>query len=332
MYILSSRNVKPKHVSYNTVLGLEEEFLECMGNQSIIYFSEKVGFLNRICYKFLKKSLFIDYRVKNSIKRIKGQDKVFFPIMGLFEADFHINTLEKIGNRLVIYIFDCWESDYDQWDKLLKKINPYVVCFAYKKSAEYFAKKGYITHFMPQSMDEKIFYPREVEKNRLFIQMGRKVQILHELALQYMKKNNINDADEAYVYERTPGTIIFPDANELAKNICSTKFFFAAPQLVHNHKVTGDISEVTARFYEAMACKTLIVGIKPADSFDLLFPYQNAMIEVDKDNFDEKIDYYLTHDDEYKNMVCKNYDYVMKNHRWRNRYQDLLQFLSTLQE
>ncbi len=121
------------------------------------------------------------------------------------------------------------------------------------------------------------------------------------------------------------GNIIFPDTNVLAQEISKTYFFLAAPQDVTNNQLTGNISEVTARFYEAMACKSLIIGIKPSDTFDELFPYQEAMIEVNLTNFNQKIDFLLEDKEKYIKIVNKNHDYVMKNHRWKNRYEDLIQ-------
>ena len=74
---------------------------------------------------------------------------------------------------------------------------------------------------------------------------------------------------------------------------------------------------------------SLIVGIKPRDSFDRLFPYENAMIEVTEADFADKIDYFINNPEEYDRIVEKNYEYVMANHRWKNRYDIMILQLST---
>ena len=101
-------------------------------------------------------------------------------------------------------------------------------------------------------------------------------------------------------------------------------FFIAAPQNIENDKYTGSISEVTARFYEAMACKTLIIGIKPEDSFDELFPYYEAMIEVNEESFERVINQFLEDREYYNAIVDRNFNYVMQHHRWENRFESLL--------
>lgn len=177
-------------------------------------------------------------------------------------------------------------------------------------------------------MDEQFFFPYEVSKERLFMQMGRKNTKIHNMILRYLNKNSIVDNSDNYVYEREKGKIIYPDTSELARNISKTYFFVCAPQSLENSKLTGKISDVTARFYEAMACKTLIIGFKP-DTYDELFP-KDSMVELKPDgsDFDEKIQQMLNDTKEYNKKVSENYQYIRKNHRWKNRFNQMLEMIN----
>ncbi len=73
--------------------------------------------------------------------------------------------------------------------------------------------------------------------------------------------------------------------------------------------------------------ETLIIGIKPKDSFDELFPYGGAMVEVDETNFNTAIEELLKDRNYYNNLVERNYRYVMQNHRWKNRYDSLIEMI-----
>lgn len=64
--------------------------------------------------------------------------------------------------------------------------------------------------------------------------MGRKNQKIHDMILHYLLENAISDINDNYVYELVPKTIIFPDTNELAENICLSKYFVCAPQPEEN--------------------------------------------------------------------------------------------------
>jgi glycosyltransferase involved in cell wall biosynthesis len=238
----------------------------------------------------------------------------------------HKETLQYLinhGNEVYVYCFDTWESQYEEWEKLFELIQPTAIFLAYKQSVEYFSKKYSNVFFLPQSMDKTYFHDYAENKSRLFMQMGRKNEVIHEMILDYLKRHDIENVEKNYVYEREKGKIIYPDTTELAKNISKTKYFVCAPQSLENVNLTGKVSDVTARFYEAMACKTLIIGYKP-DTFDELFPYENAMIDLHENNLSDVIAYFDENPKEYWNIVNKNYDFVMKNHTWERRLAEIM--------
>ena len=79
--------------------------------------------------------------------------------------------------------------------------------------------------------------------------------------------------------------------------------------------------------YEAMACKTLIIGFKP-DSFDCLFP-EDAMVTLKKDGSDffSIIDFYESHPEEYNRIVNRNYELLMERHTWSNRLESMIEII-----
>lgn len=189
--------------------------------------------------------------------------------------------------------------------------------------AKKFFEQSYPSCFVPQSMDEKYFHPRNIEKHRMFIQMGRRNEKIHRMILNYLKDQSIDIDDSNYLYEKEKGKILFQDTNDLATEIAATKYFVAAPQSLENKTLTGKVSDVTARFYEAMSCKTLIIGYKPA-TFDLLFP-KDAMFEAGEDekSFAKVIDFFENNPREYERIVNRNYEYLIHNHTWKRRYEDI---------
>ena len=261
---------------------------------------------------------------------IDNKNWYLYICMSLNDLENHLSILKAVSqktNHLLIYCFDTWESEYTYWEDAFKKIKPYCVFFAYKESHLYFKEKGIRTGFVPQSMDEQFFFPHNVSKERLFMQMGRKNTKIHDMIIGYLERHNILDTDDNYVYERHLANIIYPDTMDLAENISRTRFFVCAPQSLENSKLTGKISDVTARFYEAMACKAIIIGFKP-DTYDELFP-SDSMIELNPDgsDFDEKIDELINNVEEYDEKVNVNYQYLQEKHRWKNRLDSMLEIV-----
>lgn len=322
--ILSERKIRKKHhVSYDTILGMENAFAENAGVK-IKELSVLGHKFNAVLNRFIKKTVSFNVDLPKT-------ENVLFLAMGFSSMKNQRAILKKISirSKLIVYCFDTWESEYKEWEELFSYIKPSYIFLAYQASVEYFSQKFSNVYFLPQSMDENFFYPRvEIEKTRLFMQMGRKNQKIHDMILHYLLENDIPDTNDNYVYERVPKNIIFPDTNELAENICRSKYFVCAPQSKENSQLTGKCSDVTARFYEAMACKTLIIGFKPA-TFDMIFP-EDAMVELKSDgsDFAEKIKFFENHPEEYQRIVDRNYDLVMKKHRWQNRYEKIVSYIS----
>lgn len=315
--ILSARSCrKVHHVSYDTVLGMENSFVKAGANLKL--FSKNIDFLNKVLHKLKIKYRMFDYKICKELK----DKNVFFIAMGVDDLVQYKRELNFIArnNTLGIYCFDVWESKYDQYKKLFDFICPKLIFFAYKEAWKYF-KKDFNSFFIPQSMDSAYFFPRKCKKSRLFIQIGRRNEKIHNLILEYLKQNNMTVTDENYLFEKQKGKILFPNTDDLATEIARSKYFIAAPQSCENTKLTGRVSDVTARFYEAMACKTMIIGYKP-DTFDELFP-KDAMIDLngEEKTFDEVITFWEEHPEEYESVINRNYELVMEYHTWSKRYE-----------
>lgn len=331
LLILSLRNVyQNKYISYATILGLEEEFLKSSGREDGLICFRKCSKLKEFCNRFTRKYLKIHLADNAVVRKVKKEKDsfAFLAVMNLTELKECIGTLKKISHKLVLYIFDCWEPQWEKCKEYLNEINPKYVFFAYKKASEYFSQFFPNCFMLAQSMDFSIFHERNIEKRRLFMQMGRKTDVLHNAVLDYLESHGLTEDTQTYVYEKKKGDVVFPNFEILAKEICATKFFIAAPQCVQNSEYTGNISDVTARFYEAMACKTLIIGIKPKDTFDELFPYEYAMVEVDEENISTVVDDLLLNEEKYNEIVERNYKYLIQNHRWKNRYEQVMETIS----
>ena len=46
------------------------------------------------------------------------------------------------------------------------------------------------------------------------------------------------------------------------------------------------------------------------------------------EDFDQEIEYYESHPEEYDEIVNKNYEYVQKHHSWGNRVRQILDIIN----
>jgi spore maturation protein CgeB len=116
----------------------------------------------------------------------------------------------------------------------------------------------------------------------------------------------------------------------LARYINKSKFCLAAPRMLQSPEETGDISPVTLRYYQAMACKSMPAGFKPRE-FDDIFSDDVFFIEYeDEEQFRDAISYYERNEAEYWEKVNRNYEVVNKNHTWAVRAQEFADVLETV--
>ena len=228
----------------------------------------------------------------------------------LEENAYLLKELKKHGNEIALYNYDCWEPEFEQWRKVIDDIGPEYLFFAYKLTDEYYRSKGYKSWWAPLSADYEVFNVRDVPKTRMFMQMGRFNEQIHQNILDYLSNHGLADTRENYAYRRDRNETLYPDYTELVNEINKTKYFVCIPKYYENFKRTGNVNDIICRYFEGMICKTMIIGKKPA-TWDELFDYE-AMITFNDDgsDFDEKIDYYEDHPEEYQALVDKNYDYV----------------------
>lgn len=323
--ILSERAYRKRHrVSYDTVLGMENAF--AAEGCKLKRLSALCHYLNQVIDRCLPNRSSLK-RIPNRLRPVQG-GYYLYVCMGPWDLERQFTTLKRLkgnGARIILYCFDTWESEYDRWRFLFDGLDPDYLFFAYRQSRDFFSQGYPNVFFLPQSMDGAHFYPRDGKKQRLFMQMGRINRQIHGMILTYLAGHNLEDRDENYLYARREGSLVCPDTDRLAENIGRTYFFVCAPRCLDNPELTGQISDVTARFYEAMACKSLIIGFKP-DTYDDLFPADSMVaLRPDGSDFEEKIQFYLTNRDAYDAIVDRNYQYVRQHHSWRCRLEALVQ-------
>ena len=109
---------------------------------------------------------------------------------------------------------------------------------------------------------------------------------------------------------RLPG-FRFPRNENYARLINRSKMWLATPSAV-------DL--VGTRFYEVMATKTLLFCSRSA-AYDGLFEEKThcVMFDPDLSDFDDKLFYYMNHEDDRQEIVERAYDHVLENHTWARR-------------
>lgn len=86
----------------------------------------------------------------------------------------------------------------------------------------------------------------------------------------------------------------------------------------------------TQKYTEGMACNTLVMAPMPMDGADLHFVPDENFVEVNLNNFLEKIRYYLKHDDERRQIALHGVETARKYHSVEIRARQLLEYFKSI--
>ena len=112
-----------------------------------------------------------------------------------------------------------------------------------------------------------------------------------------------------------------PRGEDYARVINSSRMWLSTPSA---------IDLVGTRFFEIMAAKTLLFCSR-SSAYEGLFEDNKhcVMFESDLSDFDDKLFYFLKHDNQRDMIIAQAYDHVRRNHTWERRIE---QFTEAVRE
>jgi spore maturation protein CgeB len=82
-----------------------------------------------------------------------------------------------------------------------------------------------------------------------------------------------------------------------------------------------------SKYFEAMGSGSLVMADKPQSAEALHLKPEWNFVEINKENWKEKLDYYLTNDEEREKIAYRGYKTVMKHHTTSVRANQLISYL-----
>ena len=110
-------------ISHDAILGQETEFLQYgKDNVEIKYKSFVLKNINRVISKIGIQP------IADSFAKQKRNDCVFMYIamhLSYLKTNLYLlNELKKAGNKIALYVWDCWEPEFDEWQEVLDDLRP----------------------------------------------------------------------------------------------------------------------------------------------------------------------------------------------------------------
>ena len=223
-----------------------------------------------------------------------------------------------------IYIFDAWPEKHDE---IIKFVNGFKVDNLFLTSSQA------VEAIRSKTPNTNCFWVSEginpggykhysfKDKTIDVLALGRKYESYHAQIVSCLEFNK-----KEYLYEKQPGKIIFPTREGFVKGMAKSKISICVPSSITHPERSGNIETMTIRYLQSMVSKCLILGHAPKEMITL-FGY-NPVIEIDTKDPESQIISILNNYSDYFPLIEKNYQKVLENHTWTNRWNTIKQFLN----
>lgn len=189
-------------------------------------------------------------------------------------------------------------------------------------------------HF-PWFTDSRIYRPVE-EKMYEVVFLGahrRRIYPLRHRIYRELPRLSERKGWRCLVRGRPPGRTPLRDIGELER-----QGYIVGPryaETVAKAKVfvfgTSIFRYPVSKFFEIMGSGTLVMADKPQSAEELHFEAGENYVEINRDDWKEKLEYYLEDDVERERIARNGYETVMKYHTSETRARQLVDFLSKLE-
>jgi hypothetical protein len=221
------------------------------------------------------------------------------------------------------YFFDAWPVNEE---KIVHFINDFDVNRIFVSSSQATRELNLLLKenkcfWIPEGInpDEYFFLPLN-KKDIDVLSIGRKFQDYHDLIKEPLSKSNYN-----YKYATSLGSHLFPDRKALIHGLARSKISICFPRNVSHPEQVGHYETLTIRYLQAMLSKCLVIGHAPEEMIEL-FGY-NPVIEVDMEHASDQLNEILKHIVDYNDLIERNYQEVLKNHTWKNRWEEIARIM-----
>jgi hypothetical protein len=124
------------------------------------------------------------------------------------------------------------------------------------------------------------------------------------------------------------GEHLFKTEQDLVNGLADSKITVCYPRCDTQPQKAGNIETLTQRYWEAMLSRIVIVGRAPKELIDLIG--YNPVIDIKREQQNEKIIEILTQIEDFQSLVDKNRETALKMGDWNPRAKKIKEWLKKI--
>lgn len=234
------------------------------------------------------------------------------------------NAIARISvkRRVIPYAFDCWPQHYPMWDELFTIMRPPVAAFTARAAAQHYQNvlATSTVLWLPEALHERRIQAGHplINRSTHVLELGRRYGRYHDVVMRLSEHISMR-----HLYEVSPGLLIFPTIDALAKGYKDSQIVVCFPASRTHPERSGATATITQRYLEAMASGCLIVGESPAELVSI-FGYDPA-VAVDWESPEKQLAAILKSIGSFQDLVFRNTQRLRETCLWGLRLRELAQ-------
>jgi len=215
----------------------------------------------------------------------------------------HIKCIKKSRFDLVLFVYNWWKN----------KVGNQV---------------GTKTGWVPHSVNTNVF--RDYHMPKLYDVVSAGHSFVRSYPLRYLIRNRLPNVSglkfsmPTHPQFRMNRPKFQPDTSNFLIRERYANFLNQSKMFVFG---SGNSNYPVAKYFEDMSSETMVLAPYPKDGKELGFVPNENFVEIDSNNFVEKIKWYLKHDEERQRIVDCGRETILKYHSVERRAKQLTNFL-----
>lgn len=221
--------------------------------------------------------------------------------------------------EVIPFVWDCWPRYFEKMCSWLERHEVKTAIFTSSQTVERIRERFPQMNVMycPEAVDASCYIEGKPLKERSIdlLEFGRSNEKVFKASLPESVKHVCTIQEGKYIYSNEQLYEVMGDA----------KVTITLPRSYTQPEIAGDIETLTQRYWECMLSRIVMVGHAPQELVDLIG--YNPVIELEKDRLNEQIQDILANINSYQKLVDKNREVALKMGDWKNRINDVMNFL-----
>ena len=224
--------------------------------------------------------------------------------------------------RIVPWAYDCWPSDWDRWEALLRRHGVRTAFFSSLGATQEFRRRlpDASCAWIPEAVDPGDYDSSHPLAARTIdvLELGRRSESIHGRLAPALRSRGAR-----HEFQQPGAPRMYRTLGALRDALAQTRLLVCLPKTLTHPAAAGGLETVTHRYFEGMASGCVLVGHCPAE-LRALWGF-DPVVPLDPTEPERSVMEALDRLDDHQALVLRNLERLHQVGTWRHRAEAMLE-------